>query len=93
MSHGQKFPHEPNFCGYLNELAWDIMQEYKIPVMDTYWMTLSRPDHREIVKKEEIQRSYKLVHLGDEVYSFLVRKFVHAILEAALEGEPGVPYL
>jgi len=56
-------------------------------------MTLSRPDHREIVKKEEIQRSYKLVHLGDEVYSFLVRKFVHAILEAALEGEPGVPYL
>ena len=43
------------------------MQEEKIPVVDTYWMTLSRPDHREVVQKETIRTSYKLVHLGVSV--------------------------
>ena len=130
QNQGQRFPREPNFCAYINEIAFGIMQEEKIPVVDTYWMTLSRPDHREVVEKETIRTSYKLVHLGvsalwhgcvspawergvskyvcvaffcrlspvvgvvqDEVYLFLVRKWVHMIFEAIEKGQTGVPYL
>jgi hypothetical protein len=64
QSQGQRFPREPNFCAYVNKIAFGVMQEEEIPVMDTYWMTLSRPDHREVVQKETIRTSYKLVHLG-----------------------------
>jgi hypothetical protein len=97
--YGQKFPREPNFCGYINDLAWPIVQgnnsnnNNDVHVMDTYWLTLSRPDHREVVEKESIRTFYKLVHLGPEVYSILVRKFVTIILEAVQNvKKPGVPY-
>jgi len=96
QTRGQKFPLEPNFCGWINELAWDVVHtEHQIPVMDTYWISSSRPDHREVADKKDAnqQTMYKLVHLGDEVYSFLVRKFVHAIFEARTHGRTGVPYL
>lgn len=96
--YGQKFPREPNFCGYINELAWPIVRSNNnnnndVHVMDTYWLTLSRPDHREVVQKEAIRAFYKLVHLGPEVYGILVRKFVTIILEAVKNAKkPSVPY-
>lgn len=92
---GQYFPLCPNFCGWINDLAWDIMQKHRIPVMDAYWISLSRPDHREVANKKDAsqQTMYKLVHVGDEVYSFLVRKTVHAIFETRKNGRTGVPYL
>lgn len=63
QSLGQQFPLEPNVCGYINDFAWDVMQAEKIPTIDAYWLTLSRPDHREVVEKENIRTSYKLVQL------------------------------
>ena len=92
---GQYFPLCPNFCAWINDLAWDIMQHHKIPVMDTYWLSLSRPDHREVANKQDpgMQTMYKLVHVGDEVYSFLIRKTVHAIAEMRKNGRTGIPYL
>jgi hypothetical protein len=39
-------PFRSDFAHYFNEIAWEVMQELDIPVMDTYWMTYSRLDHR-----------------------------------------------
>jgi hypothetical protein len=80
----QPMPFTTSFVEYFNEIAWDIMREMKVPIMDTYWLTLSRPDHREVNEINGIQN--KMVHAGLEVYSVLVRKWSMMILEAACPG-------
>jgi hypothetical protein len=55
-------------------------KEFDIPVMDAYWLTLSRPDHREVTKTNGIVE--KILHAGPEVHSVLVRKWAMMILES-----------
>ena len=75
LDKGQLFPREPNFCSYLNDLAWNIMQEKKMAVMDTFWLTLSRADHREVSQNIKLRTSYKLVHLGVRRVRIIVYMF------------------
>jgi hypothetical protein len=75
----QPLPKAPNMCDYFNEIAWSVMRENNIPVQDTYWLTLSRPDHRQVDEKNTV--SNHLMHVGPEVYSILVRKWAMMILE------------
>jgi hypothetical protein len=75
----QRLPKAPNVCEYFNDIAWSIMAQNNIPVQDTYWLTLSRPDHRKV--DEENQTPNHLMHAGPEVYSILVRKWAMMILE------------
>jgi len=51
-----------------------------IPTMDAYWLTLARPDHRQVDKDNFIGKH--LAHAGPEVYTFLVRKWTMLVLEA-----------
>jgi hypothetical protein len=75
----QSLPFSSSFAEHFNEIAWEVMKEFDIPVMDTYWLTLSRPDHREVNKENGIAE--KMAHAGVEVYSVLVRKWAMLILE------------
>jgi hypothetical protein len=75
----QTFPKAPNTCAYFNEIAWSIMAQNNIPVQDTYWLTLSRPDHRRVDENNTVPNH--LMHAGPEVYSILIRKWAMMILE------------
>jgi hypothetical protein len=50
----QRLPKVPNVCAYFNDIAWSIMADNNIPVQDTYWLTLSRPDHRMVDKENKV---------------------------------------
>jgi hypothetical protein len=75
----QTYPLAPNGCEHFNEIAWDIMTRANISVMDSYWLTLSRPDHRQVDEKNSLVGH--LMHAGPEVYSVLTRKWAMIILE------------
>jgi hypothetical protein len=72
-------PFRSEFAHYFDEIAWEVMQELDIPVMDTYWMTYSRPDHRESTDTNTL--ADKMVHAGPEVYDVLTRQWVMMVLE------------
>jgi hypothetical protein len=76
----QPMPFATSFVAYFNEIAWGVMREMKIPVMDTYWLTLSRPDHRQVTVDNNVKN--KMSHAGPQVYSVLVRKWFMMILES-----------
>ena len=61
--------------------------------MDAYWMSLSRPDHREVHDRDASRTSYKLVHTGLEVYDVLVRQVLTIALDAIRNGKPGEQFL
>jgi hypothetical protein len=72
----------PCFSGFFNDIAWQVMAEMNVLVMDAYWLTLSRPDHRETLHDNIL--GARLAHAGPEVYSVLVRKWAMMILEVLL---------
>jgi hypothetical protein len=85
-------PRDANTVEYFNEIAWDVIHEkFRFPMMDAFWMSLSRPDHRSL-SDGDITRSRhstldsmmlgdNLAHAGPEVYSVLTRKWVMMIME------------
>jgi hypothetical protein len=83
----QRLPKAPNVCAYFNEIAWSVMaaaernshSHIKVHVQDTYWLTYSRPDHRQVDAENKV--SNHLMHAGPEVYSILVRKWAMMILD------------
>jgi len=68
-----------NAVEQLNDIAWQILERKKVPVMDGYWLSFSRPDNREINSQNDLSRH--LVHPGNEVLSVLTRKWAMMILE------------
>ena len=74
----QEYLLDSHACQQFNQVAWDVVNTH-IPVVDAYWLTLSRPDHRQI--DEDSKRGKKLVHHGVEVYNVLVRKWLSLILQ------------
>jgi hypothetical protein len=80
----QPLPTSPNAVEHFNRHAWEVLDLYiqtgSITVMDTFWITLSRPDHRQIDVESDLGRH--LVHAGVEVYDVLARQWAMMILEA-----------
>lgn len=90
---GQYFPLATDMCASLNGVAHEIVSKRDVSIMDTYWMALPRPDHREVIDKDASRTSYKLVHMGPEVYLLLLRKLLTIALEALSDGQPDELYL
>jgi hypothetical protein len=73
-------PMSPNAVQYFNEIAWDVIHDtFQFPVMDAFWMSVSRPDMRSIHGNNRIAAN--LAHAGPEVYSLLMRKWTMMIME------------
>jgi hypothetical protein len=76
----QNLPSDASAVAYLNDIAWDILSSRDVPVMDAYWLTLARPDHRDVNEQNAIGK--RMVHGGPEIYSVLTRKWAMMILES-----------
>ena len=64
---------------HFNDIAYDVLSSFSnISLMDGYWMTLARPDNREVGKRNEIGK--RLVHPGQEVADAMVRVWNHILL-------------
>lgn len=75
----QTLPLDPHFCDYFNQMAsFPIMSKFGIGILDAYWMTRSRPDHRETAKENVI--GSHMVHAGPEVYDALLRQWTTAVV-------------
>jgi hypothetical protein len=75
----QSLPKDPTAVAHWNEVAWEVLQPFsnEIAIMDAYWLTLSRPDHRELGSIGK-----HLAHAGPQVYSVLMRKWAMLILQS-----------
>ena len=85
----QLLPADPTAVSVWNEVAWQVLEPFvatgDVAVMDAYWLSLSRPDHRETDRSNDIGK--KLVHAGPHVYSVLMRKWAMLILHAICPNE------
>jgi hypothetical protein len=70
-------------CEEFNHVAFEIMQQRRIPVVDAYWLSLARPDNREISEKNKLSK--KLVHAGLEVYDVLIREWITLVTTSAMQ--------
>jgi hypothetical protein len=75
----QPLPLDTSSVAHFNEIAWSVMQKADIPVLDSYWLTLARPDHREVDVVNSI--GPHLSHAGPQVYDSLVRQWVTTFLD------------
>jgi hypothetical protein len=77
----QFLPKDPTSVAHWNNVAWEVLQPFsnEIAVMDAYWLTLSRPDHRESNRENSLGKH--LVHAGPQVYYVLMRKWAMMILQ------------
>jgi hypothetical protein len=79
--HFQLLPSDTTTILHWNDVAWEVLQPFsnEIAVMDAYWLTLSRPDHRESDRENSLGKH--LVHAGPQVYYVLMRKWAMLILQ------------
>jgi hypothetical protein len=64
-----------------NHIAWDILARVDgIHVLDGYWMTLARPDNREVGLEKMLGKH--LVHPGEEVLHAMVRVWMQVLLQS-----------
>lgn len=82
----QVLPTDPTAIAHWNNVAWEVVQPFskEIAVMDAYWLTLSRPDHRESDRLNSLGKH--LVHAGPQVYDVLMRKWAMMILQTICPG-------
>lgn len=78
----QPFPSSTHMTHFFNEVALDVIKKspFSFPILDGYWLTLSRPDHTQ-VKTEENEIGAHLVHYGPEVISVLNRQLLMFIMQ------------
>jgi len=83
----QLLPLDPTFVAHFNHVAKHVLETHNnccasskstILTMDAYWLTLARPDHREVDSKNFAGKH--LVHCGPEVLSVLTRQWMMMIL-------------
>jgi hypothetical protein len=87
-------PLSSEFVAHFNEIAFKVIRgtsskgtndgEHEllantIHITDGYWITLSRPDHREVDEVSSIGK--KLAHPGKEILSVLNRILITLVLE------------
>jgi hypothetical protein len=77
----------PSGCQAFNEIAWQEAAKADIPVMDAYWLTVPRPDHREVDNEQMVSKH--MVHVGTESYSVLLRKWI-SLIKIAVENDKPV---
>ena len=85
--HGQGLPLDAGFVDRFNRIAIDYIAEVKqkttksrrLHIMDGYWISLPRPDNREISKNADIGK--KLSHPGHEVTYAMVRFFFMMVVQ------------
>lgn len=86
--HGQTLPLDAAFCARFNTVLVQEVVRYNdmiaagdpaVHMVDTYWMTLARPDNRETNAKNDIGK--KLSHPGQEVIQFMVRIWWQAAMQ------------
>jgi hypothetical protein len=77
-TNGQALPLDPSIVSHFNRIAVETLQKQntyaqksKFLIVDGYWITLARPDHRETDQKVHIGK--KLSHPGPEVAGAMVR--------------------
>jgi hypothetical protein len=77
----QHLPADPTAIAHWNNAAWEVLQPFsnEIAIMDAYWLTLSRPDHRESDRSNSLGKH--LVHAGPQIYYVLMRKWAMLILQ------------
>ena len=77
----QVLPSDPTAIAHWNNVAWEVLLPFsnEIAVMDAYWLTLSRPDHRESDRLNSLGKH--MVHAGPQVYYVLMRKWAMMILQ------------
>lgn len=77
----QVLPVDPTAISHFNNVAWEVVQPFsnEIAVMDAYWLSLSRPDHRESDRSNSLGKH--LVHAGPQVYYVLMIKWSMMILQ------------
>ena len=72
--------YRPTWWNISTRLPFSVMGEYNdIEIMDGYWITLARPDNRQIGLVSN--RGKHLVHPGEEVLRAMVRNWIHVLLE------------
>jgi hypothetical protein len=68
-------PLDPSFVPYFNRIAVETLENHYAAntflVVDGYWITQARPDHRETDRQVHIGK--KLSHPGPEVVDAMVR--------------------
>jgi hypothetical protein len=77
----QELPLDEAFSKRFNQVAIDEIQRHQandFHIIDAYWITLARPDNREINQRADIGK--KLSHPGYEVISHMVRIWWQATL-------------
>ena len=77
----QGFPFSTHMVAHFNELAFDILSNStkSICVMDEYWLTLARPDNREIFWGEGNAGKH-MAHPGLEVFDAMVHQCLTIVL-------------
>ncbi|CAB9517278.1 expressed unknown protein [Seminavis robusta] len=97
-THPQPLPRDPNFVDHFNsDMLQEVVRagtgtpnaagssgNTAISVMGAFWLTLSRPDHREVDKTNAIGKH--LVHPGPEVLNALTRQWITMIIESVCGG-------
>jgi hypothetical protein len=84
-THGQPWPLDAAFIDYFNQnVAWNVLQPYmsrmNMYIVDGYWVSLARPDHREVDNKSSIGK--KLSHPGRDIILVLVRTWWDLIVQS-----------
>ena len=64
-----------------NQIAFDILSRVAgIHMLDAYWMTLARPDNREVGLEKMLGKH--LVHPGEEVLQAMVQIWMQVLLQS-----------
>jgi hypothetical protein len=68
---------------HFNQIAYDVLSGVDgIHVLDGYWLTLARPDNRQVGLGNKLGKH--LVHPGQEVLHAMVRVWMHVLLDSML---------
>jgi hypothetical protein len=82
---GQALPLDNGFVAQFNRIALRVLQDKGIrAIVDAYWVSLARPDNREIDGKASMGK--KLSHPGNEVVLALVQNWYHVFLRTVCGG-------
>ena len=82
----QPYSLSPNAVAHFNEVAMEVVEDAsggRFPIVDGYYITLARPDHREIGEDNAIGKH--MVHPGVEVIESMARIWLTAIANVMAE--------
>lgn len=72
-----------NMVAHFNEIAYSILSGVDgIHVLDGYWLTLARPDNRQVGLENMLGKH--LVHPGQEVLRAMLQVWMHVLLLSML---------